>query len=57
MLKRKKYGVNWRKVPERIDICYHCHTLYTRTTNEEDDLSVRSQKNEKSVVLVRSGLV
>ena len=45
---------------ETIDICYHCNTSYTRTTNEEDGLSLRGQKNEKSAIPVyrpvRSGL-
>ena len=47
MLKRKKYGIKWRQIPERIDICYRCHISYTRTTKEEDGLSLRGKKERK----------
>ena len=45
---------------ETIDICYHCNTSYTRTTNKKDGLSLQCQKKEKSAIPVyrpvRSGL-
>ena len=37
---------------ETIEICYHCNTSCTRTTNEEDGPSLRGQKNEKSAIPV-----
>ena len=39
-----------KKVPETIDIYYHCNASYTRITNEEDCLSKQDQKNEKSII-------